>query len=119
MPASSDKQALVKKDELLEVLRRVSILSNEKSKSVVFNFATDGMIEVKANNSEQDEAVEKLQSKYTGDAIELSFNAQYMQDVLDVLQADIRLQMSQANTSVLVNQHGDELHQYVIMPMRI
>lgn len=119
MPASSDKQALVKKDELLEVLRRVSILSNEKSKSVVFNFATDGMIEVKANNSEQDEAIEKLQSKYTGDAIELSFNAQYMQDVLDVLQADIRLQMSQANTSVLVNQHGDELHQYVIMPMRI
>lgn len=119
MPTNSDKQAVVNQAQMAEVLRRVSILSNEKSRGVIFNFSSDGMIELKANNAEQDEAVDNLQSQYTGDPLELSFNAQYLQDVLNVLEGNVILQMSQANSSVLINQHGDELHQYVIMPMRI
>lgn len=60
-----------------------------------------------------------LQVKYQGEPIELSFNAAYIQDVLSVTQGDVQMHMSQSNASVLVNQLGDELHQYVIMPMRI
>lgn len=119
IPSSSDKRALLNKDTLSEVLRRVAILSNEKSRGVVFSFAPDGSVEVRANNAEQDEAVEVLQSKYQGEAIELSFNAAYLQDVLSVISGDVQLQMSQSNASVLVNQFGDELHQFVIMPMRL
>ncbi len=119
MPTNNDKQAIINHIQMKEVLRRVSILSNEKSRGVLLKFAEDGMIELTANNAEQDEAVERLQSKYTGDPIELSFNAQYMQDVLEVMEGDMVLSMSQANASVLANQHGDELHQYVIMPMRV
>ncbi len=119
MPTNSDKQAIIELTQMKEVLRRVAILSNEKSRGVILKFAEDGTIELRANNAEQDEAVERLESKYTGNPIELSFNAQYMQDVLDVLEGNLVLQMSQANASVLANQHGDELHQYVIMPMRI
>ncbi len=119
MPTNSDKQAIIDLLQMKEVLRRVSILSNEKSRGVILKFSEDGTVELRANNAEQDEAVERLESKYTGNPIELSFNAQYMQDVLDVLEGNLVLQMSQANASVLANQHGDELHQYVIMPMRI
>lgn len=119
MPTANDKVALIQQDKITDVLRRVSILSNEKSRGVIFNFNTEGTVEVRANNDEQDEAVETLQAKYTGEPIELSFNAAYLQDVLDVLQGEVQVHMSQANASVLVNQLGDELHQYVIMPMRI
>lgn len=119
MPANSDKQAIINQAQLADVLRRVSILSNEKSRGVIFNFASNGIIEVRANNAEQDEAVEKLTANYSGEPLELSFNAQYVQDVLDVLEGDAVIQMSQANASALVTQHGDQLHQYVIMPMRI
>lgn len=119
IPSGSDKLALINCEKLTDVLRRVSILSNEKSRSVVFSFAADGMVEVRANNAEQDEARETIQVKYQGEPIELSFNAAYLQDVLDVVAGDIQLHMSQSNASVLANQLGDELHQYVIMPMRI
>ncbi|WP_367111129.1 DNA polymerase III subunit beta [uncultured Psychrobacter sp.] len=119
MPSNTDKLALLSQDKLTDVLRRVAILSNEKSRGVVFSFADDGMIEVRANNAEQDEAVEMLQAKYQGEPMELSFNAAYLQDVLSVIQGDVQMHMSQSNASVLVNQLGDELHQYVIMPMRI
>lgn len=104
---------------MTDVLRRVAILSNEKSRGVVFNFASDGMVEVRANNAEQDEAVEMIQAKYQGEPMELSFNAAYLQDVLSVIQGDLQMHMSQSNASVLVNQLNDEFHQYVIMPMRI
>ncbi|WP_227428885.1 DNA polymerase III subunit beta [Psychrobacter sp. I-STPA6b] len=119
MPTANDKLALLNREKMIEVLRRVAILSNEKSRGVIFNFAQDGNVEVKANNAEQDEAVEVLQVKYQGEPIELSFNAAYLQDVLDVLQGDVQLHMSQSNASVLVNQLNDSQHQYVIMPMRI
>lgn len=119
MPTANDKLALVNREKMTDVLRRVSILSNEKSRGVIFNFSADGMLEVRANNAEQDEAVEMLQVKYQGEPIELSFNAAYLQDVLDVLQGDVQLHMSQANASVLVNQLNDSQNQYVIMPMQI
>lgn len=119
IPSSSDKLAVINQEKMTDVLRRVAILSNEKSRSVVFSFAADGNVQIRANNAEQDEAVESMQVKYSGDPIELSFNAAYLQDVLDVVQGDVQLHMNQSNASVLVNQLGDELHQYVIMPMRI
>jgi DNA polymerase-3 subunit beta len=119
MPSNTDKLALFSKEKMTDVLRRVAILSNEKSRGVVFNFASDGMVEIRANNAEQDEAVEMVQAKYQGEPMELSFNAAYLQDVLGVVQGDVQMHMSQSNASVLVNQLGDEFHQYVIMPMRI
>lgn len=119
MPANTDKVALANKEKMTDVLRRVAILSNEKSRGVIFKFSDDGDVEVRANNAEQDEAVEALQVQYQGESIELSFNAAYLQDVLDVLNGDVQIHMSQANSSVLVNQLNDVLHQYVIMPMRI
>lgn len=119
MPSQSDKRVLVKQDLLVDVLRRVAILSNEKSRGVIFKFDPNGDIEVRANNAEQDEAIEQLQGNYQGEGIELSFNAAYLQDVLEVLQGEVELHMTQANASVLVNQLGDQLRQYVVMPMRL
>lgn len=119
MPKMTDKVAVANRERLAEVLKRVSILSNEKSRSVIFKFAADGNVEVRANNPEQDEAVEMLQVNYQGEPLEISFNGAYLQDVLDVLDGDVQLNMGQANSSVLVNQVNDTQHQYVIMPMRI
>ena len=119
MPSNTDKLASFNQEKMVNVLRRVSILSNEKSRGVVFNFASADKVEIRANNAEQDEAVETLQAHYQGEPIELSFNAAYLLDVLDVIQGDVQIHMSQSNASVLVHQLNDDLHQYVIMPMRI
>ena len=56
---------------MADVLRRVAILSNEKSAGWVFNFASDGMVEVRTNNAEQDEAVEMIQAKYQGEPVDV------------------------------------------------
>lgn len=119
IPTSTTRQALIKQDELAHVLRRVAILSNEKSRGVVFNFVDASDLEIQASNAERDEASEQITVKYQGDPLEISFNVAYLLDVLNVLGGEVELNMTQANGSVLIKQLGDAQHEYVIMPMRI
>lgn len=122
LPTNCDRTAIIQKDEIMSVLRRVSILSNERSRGVVFDFGDESSATVRASTSasgDADEAMETLPLQYTGEPIELSLNEAYLKAVFNVLQGEISLQMSHPNSPTLITQVGDELHQYVVMPMRI
>lgn len=119
MPTNSDKLALINIEQLSDVLRRVSVLSHEKSRGVMFHFKDAESLELIANNSEHDEAREQLNIKYQGEALEISFNVSYLLDVLSKLQGDVQFHMSHANGSVLVRQINDSFHDFVVMPIRI
>ena len=119
MPSSTNKLARISQEQLANVLRRVAILSNEKSRGVIFDFSGGNNLMVRASNAEQDEASEQLEVKYQGEPLEISFNVAYLLDVLNVLQGEIDFHMSQANASVLVQQVNDSKHEFVVMPMRI
>lgn len=50
----------------------------------------------------------------------MSFNAQYILDVLSVLDSDdVRMSMTEANQSVLVQDPAHPDQTYVVMPMRV
>lgn len=119
IPANTDKLAVINIDQLSDVLRRVSVLSHEKSRGVIFNFNDAESLELIANNSEHDEAREQLTIKYQGEALEISFNVSYLLDVLNKLQGNVEFHMSQANGSVLVRQINDSFHDFVVMPIRL
>lgn len=119
MPSSTTRVAWINQEQLAHVLRRVAVLSNEKSRGVIFEFAEGGELVIRASNAEQDEATEQLMVKYQGEPLEISFNVAYLLDVLNVLQGDIQFSMSQANASVLLQQVNDVKHEFVVMPMRI
>lgn len=119
-PTTSNKIAIINREKLTDVLRRVSILSNEKSRGVSFTFTPNSeTAEVRAQNSDHDEAVETLAVQYNGETLEISFSAAYLQDAIGVLQGNIELHMEQATTAILLKQAGDALNKYVIMPVRI
>lgn len=118
LPNNCDRTALFQKDAMMDVLRRVSILSNERSRGVIFEFSDDSVV-VKAGNNDGGEAVESLAINYTGEPIELSLNETYLKAVFSVLTGDVHLAMSHPNNPTLITQVGDELRQYVVMPMRI
>lgn len=119
MPSTTNKVALIKPEQLANVLRRVAVLSNEKSRGVIFEFKGEDNLEIRASNAEQDEATESLSIKYQGEPLEISFNVAYLLDVLSVINGDVQFNMSQANASVLLQQLNDVKHEFVVMPMRI
>lgn len=120
LPVGHDKIAIFNKDEMVSVLRRTSVVNTKESPGVLLGFDKADVATVSSNNREQDEVVESLAVHYTGEPIEVSFNEAYLRAVLNVLEADIRLEMVHPNSPTLIYQVGDEHnHQYIVMPMRV
>ena len=119
IPKGGDKHVLIAHDVFKQSLQRVAILSNEKLRGVFLNFNPD-VLQLRANNPEQDEAIEDLAIQYQDVALEMSFNAQYILDVLSVLDGDdVKMSMTEANQSVLVQDPAHPDQTYVVMPMRV
>lgn len=119
VPRDGNKVAMLEHDGFKQSLQRVAILSNEKLRGIILEFQND-MLKLCAKNPEQDEAVEDFAIDYRGDALEMSFNSQYLLDILNVLDGDtVQMQMSEATRSVLVQDPSHHEQTYVVMPMRI
>ncbi|PNH85382.1 DNA polymerase III subunit beta [Vibrio diazotrophicus] len=119
MPQSTNKVLLANCDELRQCFSRAAILSNEKFRGVRVNL-DDNEMRITANNPEQEEAEEVLDVTFEGDAIEIGFNVSYILDVLNTLRCDnVRISMSDANASALVENAEDESAMYVVMPIRL
>ncbi len=119
MPQSTNKVLLANCDELRQCFSRAAILSNEKFRGVRVNLA-DSEMRITANNPEQEEAEEVLDVNFEGDAIEIGFNVSYILDVLNTLRCDqVRISMSDANASALVENAEDDSAMYVVMPIRL
>jgi len=119
IPRGGDKHVIIAHDVFKQSLQRVAILSNEKLRGVFLNFNADSL-QLRANNPEQDEAIEDLTIQYADAPMEMSFNAQYLLEVLGVLDGDdVSMSMTEANQSVLVQDPAHTDQTYVVMPMRV
>lgn len=119
LPKGGTNIVIGNRKELKEAFGRTAILSNEKYRGVRLNF-TEGLLDIVANNPEQEEAEEQVVIDYNGDDIEIGFNVGYLQDVTNVLDTDnIKVTLLDANSSALLEEpeSGDSV--YVVMPMRL
>ncbi len=119
LPRSPDKIVVGSRLELRQAFTRTAILSNEKYRGVRLKL-TDNSLDIVANNPEQEEAEEAVPVQYEGDSLEVGFNVSYLLDVLGVLSGDeVKLSLSDPNSSALLeeSEEGDSL--YVVMPMRL
>ena len=119
IPRGGDKNVRIAHDVFKQSLQRVAILSNEKLRGIFLKFDAD-TLQLRANNPEQDEAIEDLAIQYADAPMEMSFNAQYLLEVLNVLDGDdVAMTMTEANQSVLVQDPQQQDQTYVVMPMRV
>jgi DNA polymerase-3 subunit beta len=119
MPQSTNKTLEAGCEELRQAFSRAAILSNEKFRGVRVNLYGSEM-RITANNPEQEEAEELLDVDFQGDDLEIGFNVSYVLDVLSTLRCEkVRISMSDANASALVENAEDDSAMYVVMPIRL
>jgi len=119
IPRNGDKVLLGDRLELRQVFTRIAILSNEKYRGVRLSLS-DGLLQVMANNPEQEEAEETVAVDYNGGALEIGFNVNYLLDVLSILHSDVvRFTLSDSNSSALIEGFDEPDATYVVMPMRM
>jgi DNA polymerase-3 subunit beta len=119
IPESATRELLLDRDEFLQTLRRVSILSSERARGVRFKL-DNGTLAIVANNPDMGEASEELAVDYSGERMEVGFNARYLLDVLGVLPEGSKVEIGLGDElSPGVIRGSDEGYCYVVMPMRI
>ena len=108
--------------QMADAIRRVSLLANERSRAVKFSFA-DGEATILSSNPELGEAREVVPVDLQGEALSISFNAQYVLDFLSVAVAErveFLLKDDSSQGMMVPAEDVDGLeYRYVIMPMRI
>lgn len=119
LPKGGNKWVIGEKEQLRQAFGRAAILSNEKYRGVRLMLSS-GLLTVVANNPEQEEAEEQIAVEYGGEPLEVGFNVNYLQDVLVALGGQkVKLTLSDANSSMLIEDAGDGQALYVVMPMRL
>jgi len=121
IPKGNDKHIEFERDRLANAVKRVALLSNERSRAVKFQIEK-GKVDVTSSSPEIGEATETLPVDYNGTALQICFNAQYVLDFLaavatDVVSLELKDEVSQAVMKPVGAEGYD--YTYVIMPMRV
>jgi DNA polymerase-3 subunit beta len=121
IPKGNDKRVEFDRDRLTSAVKRVALLSNERSRAVRFQI-DKGKVEIASSSPEFGEAKEVLMVEYSAAPVTICFNAQYVLDFLSVVETDsVGLEFKDEMSQAVMKPIGAEGYDYtyVIMPMRV
>ena len=117
VPEAFDHELALPREELLDVVRRVSVMAQRNS-PLRLRFA-DGELTVSAQTQDVGEARESLPVAFASEPLEIGFNAEFLRDgVESVVGEQLRMKLiSPLRPAVLQGEVDDFL--YLIMPIRL
>jgi len=119
IPQPQEQPARIPREKFFHALRRMAILSSEKSRGVKV-MLQPGRLEISSSNPELGDAREDLEIDYSGQEISIGFNSRYMLDILQVQKEDeIMLQVKDNISPGMITPVEDDDFLAVVMPMRL
>lgn len=119
IPKEIGKPISVNRVELESALRRVSVLSKDKSSAVKVSFAP-GRMTLYSSSPDYGEATEELPAQYEGETLNTGFNARYLLDVFNVMEGEtLSLQMETPLSPCLIQEPESPGFKCVVMPIKI
>jgi DNA polymerase III subunit beta len=126
VPSNNPKEAIIERQALLNAVKRASVLSNQKTHLVKFSFSENRLEIIVVNKEIGGEAREKLAIEYHGETHSIGFNAQYLNEILDIIKTGkIKIKMNTQISACLVypmfQKEEDKISEdlFLIMPLRI
>jgi DNA polymerase-3 subunit beta len=119
IPTEPKNVMVADRNLLRQALQRTAILSNEKYRGVRLELNENSVV-LQANNPEQEEAVETVEVRYSGQPMEIGFNVNYLLDALGAVDSEeVEVGVTDANSSCLIRAPGADDTKFVVMPMRL
>jgi DNA polymerase III subunit beta len=117
LPEQFEHTLTIPRMELLEVVRRASVMI-QRATPLQLRFA-EGELTVIARTHEVGESKESMPVAFTGDTLEIGFNADFLRDGLESVDGDdIRLKLISPLRPAVLQGDGDEFT-YLVMPIRL
>ncbi len=122
LPTEHPKKATMSRLELLGAVRRVSVLADQATRQIKLGLRKDSA-EVATRTADVGEATEEVPAKYSGEDIDIGFNAGYLLDSLATMEADEVTFAANTPISATVvwpaeQEKGEEL-MCLVMPVRL
>ncbi|KJV07157.1 DNA polymerase III subunit beta [Methylocucumis oryzae] len=109
---------VIQKQLLKEALTRVAVLANEKYKGITLDI--DNSLKISTHNPEHEEAEEELSIEYSGNALSISFNVQYILDAIANIDTEQAvLNIAQNLSSCIIVEPGQPAYKFIVMPMKL
>ena len=120
----NDRKVIVDRERLLSTIRRISLVANERTRAVRFDFAP-GKLTVSSTNPELGDARETVPIDYAGNPFFVGLNAAYVTDFLAAVDTpQVSLDLKDENSQCIgrPSTNAEDLsydYLYVVMPMRL
>ena len=121
IPKNNDKTIEFERDRLTSAVKRVALMSNERSRAIKLQMQ-NGTVEITSNSPDFGDAREQLSVDYSGDTVEVCFNAHYLLDFLGEAETNgVQLEFKDETNQAVMKPVGVDGYDYtyVIMPMRV
>jgi len=120
----NDRHVMVDRERLLSTIKRISLVANERTRAVRFDFSP-GKLTVSSTNPELGDARETVPIDYAGQPFYVGLNAAYVMDFLSATDTpSVSLDLKDENSQCIGKpaSTGEDLpydYLYVVMPMRL
>ena len=117
LPEQFEHELTLPRAELLDVVRRTAVMAQRNS-PLRLRFA-EGELIVSAQTQDVGEARESMPVAYTGEPLEIGFNAEFLRDGIESVDDDeLRLNLISPLRPAVMNGQMDDFS-YLIMPIRL
>jgi DNA polymerase III subunit beta len=119
IPKDNDRAFVVSRLGLLDALRRVALMSSDKTFGVRLGL-DKGRIRIESDNPDLGAAKEEIDVNYKGNPVQIGFNARYFIDLLTEIETpEVRVELSGELDPAVVRPADGVDYVCVVMPMRL
>ncbi len=119
VPTTNDKVLMVPSKDFINSIERVATVSVDKKEGVKLVINRDNL-QLSVNSANSGEGNEKINAEFSSDTLNISFNSKYLVDIAsEVEDKNLKINLKDSVSPVLIEDVSDKNSYYVIMPMKI
>jgi len=119
VPTENSKSLSVVCKDFVDSIERVTTVSLDRKEGVKLVINKDN-IKFSVNSTNSGEGNEVIKANYGADELTISFNSKYLLDIASVIEdKNLKINLKDAVSPVLIEDNADKNSYYVIMPMKI
>mgnify|MGYP001192594034 CR=1 FL=1 len=119
VPTTNDKTLVVESKDFINSIERVASVSLDRKEGVKLAISKDN-IQLSVNSANSGEGNEKIKAEFNSENLNISFNSKYLIDIAsEVEDKNLKMNLKDSVSPVLIEDIADKNSYYVIMPMKI
>ena len=122
IPKDNDRVAVADKAALVSALKRMSVVASDQTHRIRLSF-NSGMLKFSVQTPDLGEAQDELPIRYTGDQLDIGFNASYLLEILRYIPTDdVRITLKAPERAATLEPEGwsdPASYLCLVMPLRL